>query len=92
MYTRSTLGQEKSVFVQRKKASQLLIAIRGFVPVPHSKSSKAKMSKQDDYSYDGVDMSDPVNQWQKAIETRDAVEVARLLRPKLRSPEIKSLI
>ena len=80
MYTKSTLGQEKSVAVQRKKASQLLIAIRGFVPVPHSKSSKAKMSKQDDYSYDGVDMSDPVNQWQKAIETRDAVEVARLLK------------
>ena len=32
------------------------------------------------YSYANVDLSDPINQWQKAIEMRDADEVARLLK------------
>ena len=32
------------------------------------------------YTYDDVDLTKPINQWQKAIETRDASEVARLLK------------
>ncbi len=38
------------------------------------------MNHEDEFCYDGVDMDRPINQWQKAIETRDAGEVERLLK------------
>ena len=41
-------------------------------------------------NYTGLDMSQPINQWQKAIESRDANEVARLLelRPEFANTKI----
>lgn len=41
----------------------------------------SEMKKPDaELDYNGVDMTQPINQWQKAIETRNAEEVARLLK------------
>ena len=40
----------------------------------------ATNNPDDEFSYDGLDFGKPINQWQKAIETRNAEEVSRLLK------------